>query len=273
MTRGFSLVEVLVSMALLVTLMAGVVGLVVSGQRIARVQPEIADQQQRARMAVQALSQDISHAGAGLDTGERAGSLQRFFGSLVPSLDGGVTVWYVSAREAQAALAASAGPGSSLLTLASTTVCPAPQFACAFAPSTTGILFDSTGCHDVVRIDATGAATLQLHTPPNGCPYSPGASIAQGEVRTYRIDPLARQLFRRDESTGIDAPVLDGIDAMTIEYYGDTTAAYPAPLDPALDPRGVRRVRITLRFAPNARDAGADLVVSFDVTPPNLRQG
>src|SRR5215471_3040990 len=102
MTRGFSLVELLVSMALMVTLTGGIMGLVVSGQRIARIQPEAADQQQRTRMAVQALTQDIAHAGAGLDTGARVGSLQQFFASLTRSIDGGITVWYVSSRDAQA---------------------------------------------------------------------------------------------------------------------------------------------------------------------------
>src|SRR5215471_16778465 len=139
MTRGFSLVELLVSMALMVTLTGGIMGLVLSGQRIARVQPEAADQQQRTRLAVQAIAQDIALAGAGLDTGDRAGSLQQFFAALTPSIDGGITVWYVSGREAQATLAGSAGPGSTMLTLAATPVCAAPQFTCAFSPSTTGL--------------------------------------------------------------------------------------------------------------------------------------
>lgn len=270
MTRGFSLVELLISMALTVTLTGGIMGLVVSGHRIARVQPEAADQQQRTRVAVQALAQDLSHAGAGLDAGARAGSLQQFFGSLTPSIDGGITVWYVSAPEAQAALAATAGPGSNLLALAANTICPVSQFACAFTPSTTGILFDSSGCHDVVRIDGTGTSALQLHSPLNGCTYAPGASIARGEVRTYRVDVAARELIRRDEATGIDVPVLDGVDAMSIDYFDDAASPHPAPIDPASAPRAVRRVRVTLRLAPNARDTVSDLLVAFDVTPPNL---
>lgn len=270
MTRGFSLVEVLISMALTVTLASAIMGLVVSGQRIARVQPEAADQQQRTRIAVQTIAQDLARAGAGLDAGSRAGSVQQFFGALVPSIDDGVTVWYVSSREAQATLAASAGPGSNLLTLAAGPVCPASQPACAFTPASTAILFDSSGCHDVVRLDAVGTATLQLHAALNGCTYAPGASVAQAQVRTYRVDGTVRQLIRRDEATGIDAPVLDGVDAMTVDYFDDAASAYPTPIDPAVAPRSVRRVRVTLRFAANARDTVPDLIVSFDVTPSNL---
>jgi hypothetical protein len=270
MMRGFMLVEALISMALTVTLMMAVMGLVTSGHRIARLQPEAADQQQRTRIGVQALAQDIAHAGKGLDTGLRAGPLPQFFGALTPSSDGGITIWYVSSREAQATLASSAGPGSSVLSLAPNALCPPAQSACAFAPATTGILFDASGCHDVVRIDATYTAALQLHAPLTGCTYAPGASIAQGEVRTYRVDSAARQLIRRDEATGIDVPVLEGVAEMRIEYFDEAVSATPVPVDPTLAPRSIRRIRVTLRFAAGPRDTVPDLVVSFDVTPANL---
>jgi type II secretory pathway pseudopilin PulG len=266
---GFSLVEMLISMALMVTLTGAVMRLVISGQTMARVQPEAADQQQRTRVALQAFASDVARAGAGLDAGARAGPLQQFFASLAPSFDGGITIWYVGNRDAQATLASAAGPGVVQLTLAANGVCPPAQPACAFAPDTTVMLFDGSGCHDVLRVDAVTATAIDVRAPP-ACTYGPGSSVAEGEVRSYRADPAARQLLRRDEATGIDLPVLDGVDAMDVDYFDDAVSANPAPIDPAFNPRAIRRVRVTLRFAAAQRGLVPDLMVAIDVTPPNL---
>ena len=53
---GFTLVEVLIATAIMTVVGCAFVSLIVSAQSIARLQPEAADQQQRARMAVQALA-------------------------------------------------------------------------------------------------------------------------------------------------------------------------------------------------------------------------
>ncbi len=271
--RGFTLVELLVATALLTTFLCALMALVTAGESIARVQPDAADLQQRARIAVQAIGQDIVLAGAGLDRGGQAGPLAQFFPAMVPSIDGGVTVWYVAGPAAQAALAATAGLGDTQLVLQGAGVCPLTQPACAFAPSTTAILFDAGGCHDVARIDQVTTSALQLHAPLNGCTYAAGAAVAQGQVRTYRVDPVARQLIRRDESTGLSLPVLDGVESMRVDYF-DQVSASAVPVDPAAAPLRIRRARITIRLIlPNAGPAAANLVVSFDVTPPNLQGG
>jgi type II secretory pathway pseudopilin PulG len=267
-TRGFSVVEMLISLALMVTLTGAIMQLVLSGQRMARVQPEAADQQQRTRVALQAFARDIARAGAGLDTGIRAGPLRQFFASLTPSFDGGITIWYVSSREAQATIASAAGPSTTQLTLAPNGVCPPAQPACAFTAGTTAILFDSSGCHDVLRIDAVTPASIQVRAPPS-CAYGVGSSIAQGEVRTYRVDRASRQLIRRDEATGIDLPVLDGVDAMDVDYFDDVVGSNPAPVDPASS-AAIRRLRARMRFASLPGGLVPDLVVAIDVTPSNL---
>jgi hypothetical protein len=88
-----------------------------------------------------------------------------------------------------------------------------------------------------------------------GCSYAAGAAVAQGEVRTYRVDAGTRQLLRRDEATGGTVPVLDNVAAMAVEY---------------LD--GGRRLRVTLRLAPATPDPRVpEFEVSCDVRPPNLQ--
>ncbi|HTM27129.1 MAG TPA: type II secretion system protein [Vicinamibacterales bacterium] len=271
--RGFTLVEVLVALALMVTLGGAILSLVVCGQSIARTQPEAADLQQRARVAIQAIRQDLALAGAGLDRGPLAGALSQFFPAMTPSIDGGLTIWYVAGRDAQAALAAPAGPGATEVALASAGVCPTSEQACAFRASTSAILFTAAGCHAVVRIDRADLSALQLHGPLTGCAFAAGSAVAQGEVRTFRVDPMAHQLIRRDEATGLSLPVLDGVDSMQVEYFA-AASADAAPVDPSLDPLRIHRARITLRLSvPNTAPAAPVLVVSFDVAPRNLQGG
>ena len=63
--NGFSVIELLVAMAVMTTCMAAMLSLVVTGQSIARRQPEAADQQQRARAARQTIGNALARAGAG----------------------------------------------------------------------------------------------------------------------------------------------------------------------------------------------------------------
>jgi prepilin-type N-terminal cleavage/methylation domain-containing protein len=252
---GFTLVELLIAMALMATFGSALMALILAGQSIARMQPEAADVQQRARVALQTLGAELALAGAGLDHGPQAGALAQFFPPVAPSSDGGVTIWYVSGRGAQTTLAGPLAPGATDAPIQNAARCPASDPGCAFTQASTAIVLDGQGCHDVVRIDAVTATSLRLRAGARACGYAQGAAIAQGEVRTYRVDPGTRQLLRRDEATGISAPVLDNVTAMSVEYL-----------------EGGRRIRVTLRLAAaTASPLVPDLEVSCDVMPPNLR--
>jgi type II secretory pathway pseudopilin PulG len=252
---GFSLVELLIAMAVMVTFGSALMALILAGQSIARLQPEASDVQQRARVALQTLGAELALAGAGLDRGPHAGALAQFFPPIGPSSDGGLTVWYVSGRAAQATLAGPLAPGATDAPIQSAGRCPASDPGCAFTQASTAIVLDGRGCHDVVRIDAVRATSLQVRAGSRACAYAQGAAIAQGEVRTYRVDPGTRQLLRRDEATGISAPVLDNVTAMSVEYL-----------------EAGRRVRVTLRLAAaTASPLVPDLEVSYDAMPPNLQ--
>ncbi|HEX9366723.1 MAG TPA: hypothetical protein VF921_08850, partial [Vicinamibacterales bacterium] len=248
-------IELLIAMAVMVTFSGALMSLILAGQSIARMQPEAADAQQRARVALQTLGAELALAGAGLDRGPQAGPLAQFFPPILPSADGGITIWYVSTRVAQATLAAPLPQGATSAPLQPGDTCPAPDPGCAFSPASTAIVFDGHGCRDVLRVDAVTATSLQVRTGPRGCDYAQGAAVAQAEVRTYRVDSAARQLLRRDEATGASVPVLDNVTAMTVAY---------------LD--GARHLRVTLRLAAATPSALIpDLELSYDVMPPNLQ--
>jgi prepilin-type N-terminal cleavage/methylation domain-containing protein len=269
---GFSLVELLVAMGVMAAISSALIALVMAGQSIARTQPEAADLQQRARVAMQTLASDVMAAGAGLDRTGRAGPLVRYFPPVAPAIGGGLTLWFASNRDAQAALAEPVAVGATQVTLADNGVCPVGQPACGFSAATTAILFDAGGCRDVLRINSVAADALQFQNPLVSCGYAPGAAIAQGEVLTYRVDPIAKQLLRRDEATGRNVPVLDSVASMQVDYYQDYEGS---PLLNLSDPDllRVRRLSVTLRFvSSNPRLLIPDLVVAFDLAPPNLQE-
>jgi Tfp pilus assembly protein PilW len=246
-SHGFSLAELLIAMALMVAITAAFMSLVLFGGSIARAQPEAWDLHQRARIAMQTLAAELALAGAGLDRGPQRGSLSSSFPPLEIAADGSLTIWYVSGR-GQTTLASALSAGSAEAVLANAGDCPVSRPACAFTSGATAILFQPGGARDALRIDDVRDVSLALRAGPQSS-YFAGASIAEGEVRTYRVDPIARQLLRRDEATGTSLPVVDGIAAMSAELR---------------EAGGI--VRITLRVA----GATSDLVVAFDVPMPNV---
>ena len=252
--HGFTLVELLLAMAITATTAGTLLSLVVAGQTIARLQPEAADLQQRARIATQVIATELARAGAGVDSGPLAGPLAGRFAPVSASADGGLTIWYLSGGAAQARLSAPLAADALAATIALDAACAAAS--CGLAPDTTAVIFDNSGCHDLARVDAATSSGLVFAAgPPRSCAYGTGAAIAQGEVRTFRVDPLARQLLRRDEATGISVPISDNVAAMNVEY-----------LDAG------KRVRVRLRFVAAMLREVPDLTVTLDVRPPNLQE-
>jgi type II secretory pathway pseudopilin PulG len=245
-TAGFSLVDLLVAMALTTTLCAAVMPLIVAGQSIARMQPEASDAQQRARIVLQTFASELALAGAGLDRGPRSGPLSRYFPPVAAASGEGITLWYVSTRLAQTRLAGPLIPGATAVVVEDST---------SFAGATTAIVFAEGGCHDVLRVEAVTPAVLELRAAARMCAYDAGASVAQGEVRTYYLDRASRQLRRRDEATGISVPILDNVTRLSLEYL--ELAA---------------RVRITLQVAAGVpNNLVPDLGVTHEFMLPNLQ--
>jgi prepilin-type N-terminal cleavage/methylation domain-containing protein len=251
--RGFSLVELLIAMAIMTTTAGVLLSLVVAGQSIARLQPEAADLQQRARIATQVLAAELARAGAGIDAGPWAGPLAGRVPVVSPSFDGGMTIWYVSGPGAQGTLAAPLEADATAAAVSLDPGCAAS--GCGFADDTTAVLFDDLGCHDLARVEVADGSALALRAARRSCAYAAGAAIAHGEVRTYRVNPAARQLVRRDEATGVSVPLVDNVASMAVEY---------------LD--GGRQIRVALRLVPAALLQVPDLVLSLDARPPNLQE-
>jgi Tfp pilus assembly protein FimT len=252
-TRGFSFLELLIAMAIASTTGGVLLSLVIAGQSIARLQPESADLQQRARIATQVLATALARAGAGVDSGVLAGSLSDRFPPVRVTPDGALTVWYVSGGAAQGTLAAPLEPDALAASIALDAPCASGS--CGFASDTTALIFDNSGCHDLARVEGATSSGLTLAAAVRTCGYAAGAAIAQGEVWTFHVDAAARQLLRRDDATGISVPICDTVANMTAE---------------SLD--GGRRIRVRLRLVPVLLRQIPDLDVVLDARPPNLQE-
>ena len=86
--KGYSLVEMLVSMAIMTVVTGAVFQLVNPSQSTAQIQPEVQDMQQRMRVGVDALFKSIMMAGAGPYQGATTGSLMGFFAPVIPRKTG-----------------------------------------------------------------------------------------------------------------------------------------------------------------------------------------
>ena len=88
--EGFSLVEVTVALALTLVVSAGVFALLNPAESAFLAGPEIADMQQRLRVATDTLYANLLMAGAGAYAGTQAGALHRFFAPVLPFRRGAV---------------------------------------------------------------------------------------------------------------------------------------------------------------------------------------
>jgi prepilin-type N-terminal cleavage/methylation domain-containing protein len=242
--NGFSILEMVVSMALML-IMAGVaIALVDPGRASFAAQLEGADMQQRLRVASGAIYKDLLMAGAGAYQSANKGALSHYFAPILPYRQGTnnddpagtfktdtITLMYVPPTAAQTTLATS-GPGVASAPIGVNWVagCPAWDAACGFKNGMTALLFDANGVYDTFTITNVQSNVLQVERTSGTLTYAnyqPGATtIVQLATSVYYLksDPSAGtyQLMSRDGGTGADAPVVDHLVALTFDYYGDS---------------------------------------------------
>src|SRR3954471_781029 len=120
--HGFSLLEVLVAMTVMLTVTGAVFSLMNPAQGSFAVEPEVSDMQQRLRIGADTLYKDLVMAGGGAYQGKSTGSLGYYFAPIMPFRSGStaddpvgtfktdtITIIYVPPTVAQTSLA-SKGP-------------------------------------------------------------------------------------------------------------------------------------------------------------------
>jgi hypothetical protein len=235
---GFSLIELLVASVIMITVTAAVLAVLHPSHSSSRIQPEIADMQQRLRVGVDALAHDLLMAGAGAYSGTQSGSLVGYFAPVLPfrlgssaTYDDGpgvfssnaLTVLYVPSTALQTTISNPLSEAGYVAVNADSG-CPAGDPLCGFKSGKHAVVYDTSGAFDTFAVTDVGAGgTLSLRHGQLGelaKVYPARSKIAEVVQRTYFIDTTDAQLMVYD---GLSAPdvVLDNVVRLNVEYYGE----------------------------------------------------
>ena len=248
--RGFTLIEMLVSVAIMVGITGVIFSLVDPSRGTYDAQPQVSDMQQRMRVGTTFLSNDLLMAGAGApDGGEVLGSLLNYFAPIQPSRvgwlnsdvaagvlyrDDAITLMYIPWDSPHTTVLDPMPQPSSELKVDEVKGCDESETnypLCRFYDGQPAIIFDETGAWDDMVITQVQPSSVHLQhnkaVPGNTLSkrYQPGAQIAQLLMRTYYLDSDTQQLksydgYLRDEA------VIDNVVDLKFEYYGDPRPPY-----------------------------------------------
>lgn len=229
-SRGFTFAELLVTVALGSIVVSAVAVLVVNTDRLARSQSADVDAQQRARVMAEALGRDLRLVGAGVDQGPVPGPLSRSFSPVFPRRVGrtradaidvarsdAITLIHVPETNLQTSLATADTPASGRIVLSA---CAGGAIPCPVTRGATLALFDPPGRVALLGVLAAGGPSTQVRQlGASAGAFDAGASVAEVVIRSYYFDGAQSQLRLYDGDSS-DQPVVDGVAALSFEYFG-----------------------------------------------------
>ena len=243
---GYTIIELLVSTAIMVTVTGAIFSLMNPAQGNAQTQPEVADMQQRMRVGNETLFNELVMSGAGPYQGNITGSLIKYFAPVVPRRLGDispdpvvgagsfttdrVTLQYIPNTYSQTTISQAMPPKSAELKVTTQTNCPADAAKlCGFKEGMEVIIFDTSGNYDTFTITQVqdDAVHVQHRGSDLNYKYDTGASITQIVSYTYYLDHTTNQLKRYDGHAK-DEAVVDNVVDLRFDYFGDPNP----PTDP-----------------------------------------
>lgn len=244
---GFTIIEMLVSTAVMLIVLAGVFSVLNPAQGTFQAQPEVSDLQQRLRVSVDALNKDLLMAGAGTYSGPAAGALTNFFAPILPFRSGElnpddstrffsdrITLMYVPQTPSQTTISLPMPPTSNEIKVNDQPQCPKGQDLCGFSQGMKLIIFDTSGSWNTFTVTAVQnqAGHLQRHGPDFNRSYAGGSNVTQVTTATYWWNRATNQLMHYDGAQ-TDTPVVDNVIGLNFEYFGDPQP--PTLLHPVTD--------------------------------------
>jgi prepilin-type N-terminal cleavage/methylation domain-containing protein len=233
---GFSLVELLVAMALLLIVLAGVFETLDPARDRSLSNAEAIDLQQRLRVAADTISRELRAAGNGPQQGNHAGPLVDAWAPILPFRQGRRNPDPVGTAKSDTLTLLRVVPGAAQTTLAAGFVAqsgtvaiaagPGPANAsCGFRAGTDVVIFDGTGAYDTFSITAVAGNLLTLqHNMSAGTTYGVGATIAEVTSTTFflKTDPVTTvtQLVAYNGGAGSDAPMVDNVTKLEFTMFG-----------------------------------------------------
>jgi hypothetical protein len=233
---GYTLIELLISTAIMLTVTGVIFSLMNPAQGSAQTQPEVADMQQRMRVGNDTLFKELVMAGAGPYQGPVTGSLVNFFAPVIPRRLGflnpdpatvfrsdTVTLSYIPNSYSQTTISAAMPTPSAELKVTPQPNCPADAGnLCGFTDGMDVIIFDTSGNFDLFTITHVqdSAAHLQHRGQTLSTAYDVGASVTQINSFTYYLNRQTHQLMRYNLYDQ-DTPLVDDVVDLKFEYFGD----------------------------------------------------
>jgi prepilin-type N-terminal cleavage/methylation domain-containing protein len=237
--RGFTLVELLISMTIMLLVIGTIFSMVDPGRGISKTQPEVSDMQERMRIAADSIEKDLIMAGAGTYSGSIAGALANFFPPILPRRSGAInpdpeltffddriSIAYVPDTASQTSVSEAMPQPSSEIKVTQEAGCPVAHPLCGFSVGMRVVIFDDTGSYDIFTITEVQESALHLqHRPPNPDftkAYTPveHARIAVVDNHVYWLNAGANQLNHYDGFLE-DLPIVDDTVQVRFRYFGD----------------------------------------------------
>lgn len=297
-SKGFTLIEVLLALALSTIAAIPILWMCAAAHRLSRSQAEASDLQQRARVAAEKLQRDLAMAGSGPPGGAGA-RLASLLGSVIPARTGlrladpelsaftdRISILYVPADGWESVLSAAMPSPSAGVPIDATAAGCGAAGLCGFVEGSRAIVLDSRAPgagFDLFTV--SGIAGTLAHAAPNVAfsqAYAPPfARVMPIVQRTYYFDRPGRRLMAYDGHLS-DMPLLDNVVDLRFEYFADATPGpglRPLPVSalsdgPAIglppnrfdaDVRSIRLVRVTIRLqaaAEDVRGSGSSFAVA-----------
>lgn len=235
---GYTLVELLVSAAIMITVTGAIFSLMNPAQGSTQVQPEIADLQQRMRVGSETLFKELVMAGAGPYQGATTGSLVSFFAPILPRRIGqvaadpptgagsfrseAITLLYIPNSYSQTTITSRMPNVSAELKVLDQPNCPQGRQLCGFEVGMGLVIFDASGNFDSFTVTEvqSDAGHLQHRGQEFSIPYEVGARVTEIISYTYYLDRTTNQL-RRYDGLQTDVPIVDNVVDLRFEYFGD----------------------------------------------------
>jgi len=248
---GYSLIELLISSAIMITITGAIFSLVNPSQGTAQTAPEISDLQQRSRVGSDVLFNELIMSGAGTYQGPVRGALVNFFAPIMPRRVGRIspdptvgngsyrtdtiTLAYIPNTYSQTTISQPMPNVSAELKVTNQPNCPGGDPLCGFEEGMEVIIFDTSGNFDTFTITQVqdDAAHLQHRGQDLSYPYDTGASVTQVRRNVYywcrpnsdRLCPggdAAASQLRQYDGANTDVPLVDHVVGVTFDYFGDT---------------------------------------------------
>lgn len=258
--QGFTLVEMLVAVTIMMIVVGGVFAVFNPSQGAFQTQPEVADMQQRIRVAVSEMTDHLLMAGAGSYRVDASGPLTNVLAPVVPYRIGStladdrrntfyrsdtISVVYMPGDAAEAPLAAPMPGASADLTVDLTQGCPPGTTACGFRTGDRALVFDGGGSFDTFTVTGTqggvlgATANLQHGLDVLTRAYPVGAHVARLSMHTFYLrsetSTETYQLMHYDGDR-TDEALVDNVVGLRFDYFGDPNP--PALLTDPSDPTG-----------------------------------